>query len=190
MTDHRLKKDQRVRLKKDGQDNIYAYAASGSEGWVRKLDHDNVGFPMVFIEWDTDHWAYNGEKNQWTLEDHFEPVEDTMGNEDQFREFQEFLAWKENQGKSEDKPSEDTQKALDYDKEIESALEFAKNANAFLLIAVESDIGSDTPAFNPKVFNFYKDEATGLILESQLAQLVAQGYHFLTLQEVKRQLEQ
>src|SRR5690349_24834514 len=74
--EHKVHENERVRLKSNGEDALYAFACAGSEGWVRKLDHDSMGYPMVFIEWDKDHWAYNGEPDKWAFEAHFDKIED------------------------------------------------------------------------------------------------------------------
>jgi hypothetical protein len=74
--EHKVHENERVKLKSDGQDALYAFACAGSEGWVRKLDHDKLGYPMIFVEWDKDHWAYNGEPDKWVMEAHFDKIED------------------------------------------------------------------------------------------------------------------
>ncbi len=67
----------RVRLKSDRAD-VYPFAVAGSEGVIKARRSDDMrAFPMVFIEWDHDHWTYNGEQHGWTFEDHFEPVKDS-----------------------------------------------------------------------------------------------------------------
>ncbi len=191
--EHRLQTDQRVKLKGNGEDQPYSFAAAGSEGWVRKLEHDGVGFPVVYIEWDKDHWAYNGEPNQWTLEAHFEPVEEAeMAKKDKQPKsekqlFAEFLEWRERENKSE----KDKTPAIgaEYEAVLERAAQVGKTADAFLMIAVQTLPGDeDSPAYNPIVVNYYKDEAAGLLLESQLARLVAEGYAHLTMVEVRKLL--
>src|SRR5215210_1854477 len=76
--DHKFEVGQRVRLVKDA---LYPLALHGMEGWIRKRNRDNLGYPMVYIEWDKDHWAYNGEGDEWTMEAHFEAVEDKVDEE-------------------------------------------------------------------------------------------------------------
>src|SRR5881628_1363731 len=60
----------RVALK-DGADNVYIYALAGTEGWVRGFKTDAEGFELVKIEWDKEHWRYNGQPDGWTFADHF-----------------------------------------------------------------------------------------------------------------------
>src|SRR3954466_5189582 len=78
--EHKVHENERVKLKSDGQDALYAFACAGSEGWVRNLDHDKLGYPMVYIEWDKDHWAYNGEPDRWAFEAHFDKVDNKMSD--------------------------------------------------------------------------------------------------------------
>lgn len=184
MEKHRLKKNQRVKLKSDGQDYPYKWAGAGSEGWVRRLDTDNVGFPVVYIEWDKDHWAFNGEPDQWTLEDHFDPVEEIMpeNSEDLVKAFAEFVASRE-QGEGSSSSTKDTR----YAEAFAQGKKFALNAEAFLLIAVEVDRkDADAPVFNPMVFQSYKDDEAGLILESQLSVLSSNAFQQLAVEQIRR----
>lgn len=68
--------NQRVRLRGNGEDSLYSLAAAGSEGWVRAQKYDPLGYPLVQIEWDRNHWTYNGEADKWTFESHFDPIEE------------------------------------------------------------------------------------------------------------------
>lgn len=99
--------NQRVRLRDGVDPNFYGgMGMAGNEGWIRRQEHEpQYGFVRVYIEWDKDHWAYNGAPDMWTWEGHFETVkedEETMTDEDrqdnkrkrsieqQFKDFQEF----------------------------------------------------------------------------------------------------
>src|SRR6266550_2150007 len=90
--EHRTRKDQKVRLKSSGQDALYSHAYAGSEGWVRDQKLDPLGYPLVFIEWDREHWADNGEPNKWAFEAHFEPVEGDEVAEPNPNEFMNFMS--------------------------------------------------------------------------------------------------
>src|SRR5256885_1869865 len=71
----------RVRLKDDVNTQMYGeFSRSGNEGWIRKHKEDKYGYQHVWIQWDPDHWAYNGAPNGWTWEDHFEIVEKSMSD--------------------------------------------------------------------------------------------------------------
>jgi hypothetical protein len=75
---HPFAEGQRVKLKSDGQDFVYPLAHAGSQGWVRKAFFDRLGTPLIYIEWDKRHWAYNGEEDKTTLAAHFEPVKEKV----------------------------------------------------------------------------------------------------------------
>lgn len=79
MTDFRIPLNSRVSLR-DGLDpNLYnGFGVVGSQGWIKKHKVDEFGYPHVYIQWDKDHWAYNGAPDGWTWEDHFNVVEVNM----------------------------------------------------------------------------------------------------------------
>jgi len=72
----------RVRLREGVDSGFYGgLARVGCEGWVRRRKREKYGFPQVLIEWDKDHWAYNGQEDCWTWEGHFEAVEEVEMSE-------------------------------------------------------------------------------------------------------------
>jgi hypothetical protein len=81
--EHRVKIGDRVRVK-DSVTHMYQYARVHNEGFVRGLEYDTLGYPLILIEWDRDHWAYSGEDDGWTDEAHFELVEDQMEKDNRF----------------------------------------------------------------------------------------------------------
>ncbi len=55
--------------------NIYqGFARNGNEAYIRGVKSDRWGLPMILIEWDKNHWTYNGAPDGWTFPDHFEKV--------------------------------------------------------------------------------------------------------------------
>lgn len=58
-----------------GCEEVYDKAMAGSRGWIRMRETDDFGFNKVFIEWDKDHWRYNGEADMWTFSSHFKVAE-------------------------------------------------------------------------------------------------------------------
>lgn len=182
--EHGTKVNQRVRLKSDGQDSLYVAAFSGGEGWVRKQDHDSHGYPIVYIEWDKDHWTYSGEPDKWALDAHFEPVEEsTVGEDKQIPEelqglFLKLLEEYQNSQKDKVESTPAEAEGLEYKTLLAEAYEAAKEAEAFLVIAVGDGGEIDGyPAFLPMVFSNYKNEDVGAILESYLAMILAKGYY-------------
>lgn len=192
---HTLKKNQRVRLKTQGEDAPYALAVAGNEGWIRKLTHDSVGYPMVYIEWDKNHWAFNGEPDTWTFENHFEPVEEEVKGMGDDKKKDEDLAaalidFLQNYRSNTEKAPEDLGDPSEhmnnrYSETLASAMAEAEDADAFLIIMVSR--GSDGVSFDPKVFQYYKSNQSGLILETQLSRLGTFAHEQLAFHEIRRQ---
>lgn len=59
---------------KAGCDEVYTLAPAGSRGTIRFAETDEYGFDKVYIEWDQEHWRFNGEPDGWTYASHFKPV--------------------------------------------------------------------------------------------------------------------
>src|SRR5271170_1972050 len=84
VTTYRLPIDSRVRLRDGIDPSLYkGFSCTGNEGWVRDHRADEHGYPQVMVEWDHDHWAYNGAPNCWTWENHFDLVEEPMSEQPQ-----------------------------------------------------------------------------------------------------------
>lgn len=178
--------NQYVRLKMDGQDALYPFAGAGSPGWVRKQQHDRLGYPQVFIEWDKNHWSYNGEPDKWAMEAHFEPLENApMSDQSQnqptpenmaqmFAAFQQFMA-----DQSQQPAQQETNDTLaeDYKKSIETVIELLNEADSYIVITttrVERD--GRPPAITPRAINFYKSVEGGMIAELQLSKMAAMSH--------------
>jgi hypothetical protein len=193
---HTTRKDQRVRLKSNGEDNLYMFAAAGSEGWVRDQTHDPTGFPMVLIEWDKNDWRYNGEPNRWTFEAHFEPVEDDkmadeapklpegMDPQAMMAAFAQFLQSQtgDTSGAVSQQSAVDAETAKmrgEFDKlvtEVSDRLHTPK-VESMLVLWVEREKG-DGPdqVLVPRVANYYMTPESGYLLESHLSKLAAMAH--------------
>src|SRR3954463_12981755 len=57
-----------------GCEDVYSRAVSASQGVVRKRQFDEAGFPLVYIEWDKEHWRFNEEEDGWTFASHFKVI--------------------------------------------------------------------------------------------------------------------
>lgn len=207
---HKLKTNQRVRLKADGQDALYPMACAGSEGWIRKQDTDPHGYPMVYIEWDKNHWAYNGEQDRWTFEAHFDPVEENNMSDQQgstpppeFVNFmstlwQQFQASQQEQPKAEEPPPlNETEAEKDehtgplasdeqFAEAITKSLEIAKNSDGFILITVDRESLPDTsvPLLTPSIITCYKSAESGHVAELHMARFVAFAMEGLTIDRI------
>lgn len=114
-TDYQFNEGDRVRLRGSVDSSFYGgYACVGNEGKITKRRKDPYDLPQVFIEWDTNHWSYNGAPNCWTFEEHFDLVgkneemdmadkpDKENDTEDLLAKFSEFLAL---ESKSEPEPT-------------------------------------------------------------------------------------
>jgi len=192
-----FKTGQRVRLKSEGQDNLYAWAFPGSEGWVRDAQLDDMGYPMIYVEWDKNHWTYNGEANRWTFESHFELVEENMEEkkpeefDDLLKQFQEFLIAKKKADEPEPEPARGDSLS-EYKERLGRAIEVAKAADSFLIITVTReypDGPEGIPLLVPDVVNSYQSPEAGYLLESRLSALAAMSHQDMALDAIRKELE-
>ncbi len=74
-------KNDRIRIRNYVDPAIYGgMTRNGNEGWVRDIKYDQWGLPIIQIEWDKNHWTYNGAPDGWTFPDHFDKVEEQQAN--------------------------------------------------------------------------------------------------------------
>jgi hypothetical protein len=183
-----------VRLRDGVDPGLYnGFSRTGNTGWIRKRKRDKYGYPQVYIEFDKDHWSYNGTEDGWTWQGQFEAVEESDMAEEQ----------KNNQDSLEDtvrgitenfvraifdamNPDEqskpeppDVQSELEEDTKWESlaaeTTEAIANAPAYLVIALErvQTPGDALPMIIPRVFRAAQKSEYALIVQSQLAHVLA-----------------
>ena len=189
--EHKLRRGQRVRLKKDGQDALYEFAAAGSEGWVRQIKHDSYGYPTVFIEWDKDHWTYNGEPDRWALEAHFDPVEgdkmsdankDILGGlspEEFANAFVKFLTSQQAPDTGEGQPEND---AVTEQRVRDSSAELVKDADSFVLVATVRNSAGD---LIPRVAQYYRSPEGGVLVELHVSKLATIAFEDLAVARIR-----
>lgn len=185
---HTLKPGQRVRLK-DGYDALYDWARVGAEGVVREVNYDSAGWPFALIEWDSDHWTYEGEQDGWQPESHFEPVEEPEMSEDLDPEVvaritaQVLAQLKGEQPRDEDRnvapePVDDEQAA-----KYAAALDYAKSeledSEAFLVIIVKKMEHDGVQMLAPEVVSFSNDQASIVAIEAQIGMLASVSHQRL-----------
>lgn len=179
----------RVALK-DGADSVYLFALAGTEGWVRDHKLDEHGYELVKIEWDKDHWRYNGQSDGWTYKNHFKiigppnfPKEQTEAIEES--ELEATLADElESIGDIdlESSPSDD-QLAV-YVDTLTEATEAASESEAFLMIAVRRVPNPENPRetmFIPQIFTTSTSKEGALLLDIQLAECASTSYEEMVL---------
>lgn len=177
--------------------NVYSLAAPGAVGFARRRKEEE-GFPMVFIEWDQQHWSYSGEQDKWTFENHFEPLDGDLEEDSTVSADEEGKLPPELQkgieelfaGYLADNQPEQTQVQAapdselfeletpeEYQQTIEIALKAAADGIAFLMIGVaEREIDDGGKALVPYVVSSYTNETAGLFLETQVADFAASAF--------------
>lgn len=181
--DHKTRKGDRVRLKGQGQDSLYEAAYAGAEGWVGDQRHDHLGYPEIFVKWDKTHWTYNGEDDGWTMESHFDILEDEMDHKDNEKNpISEHLLNRMAKEMGYDLiPRKDANKGkqdldAEYERIAEGALEAVANGTAFIVIAVsEHDLGYG-PTKMAEVFNGYRDEISQYLLEANISRIGSKAH--------------
>lgn len=174
----------RVALK-NGTESVYTFCLAGSEGWARDSKTDDDGFKLLLIEWDKDHWRYNGQPDGYSFASHFKVIgppeppvmeedeEVDTGDEPEARiEVANFLA----QIKADmSEPSE----ADSYMEELSDAMESASESEGFVMFTVKRSINPDNPnevLFAPEIHSATLSEEARLILDVQLAECASQSY--------------
>jgi hypothetical protein len=178
MTEFKLPIRSRVKLKPDYTD-VYPLAAAGSEGVVVKHRIEAVGdYRMVYVKWDHDHWAYQGEADMWTFEDHFELIEPPAEIGEESKDspqglLEQFIALIQDSRKDSGLEEE-----YDYIEVLNEASAAAAEAEAFLTITVKSQVHSKTGehVLIPYVYSSYQTEEAGLLLEAQISNIGAKAH--------------
>jgi hypothetical protein len=201
---HHLPKNARVALKGEAA-GLYEYGCAGNEGWIRGQKKDKWGYPMVKIEWDKDHWAYNGIEDMWTFESHFVPVkkEEPVTEQNEQAAFQAFMAkafeaYKASQGE-EPEPDEPQQQVVvereeelnqdqqKYAEVLKQAFEVAAEADGFLMLMISREEHPQTQRemLVPAAFEYYLSPEARVLTEGQLSQVAAQAHMALSLDRVR-----
>ncbi len=173
------------------------------EGWVREKTHDEYGYPMVYIEWDKKHWAYNGERDGWTMEAHFDPKEKVMSDKEKKRqELEEMLfnlVTRVLDAQSPEEAMEDLKEdeaEVDIGSDFKTALtevvrqltedETVKPITFYLAAVVRKDVRG-TEAIVPIEFSFAEENSptAELLLTAFLSEAGAREHTKLVLQTIK-----
>lgn len=196
-------KHQRVRLKLNGEDGVYPKAYAGSEGWVRDQRYDDLGYPLVLIEWDKNHWTYSGESDKWTFESHFDPIEESNMDNDiektgqpldpqafgqMMEAFGQFLQQQQQEPGTKidvkETPPEAEQRATEQYKEaLRRGTDAASEAEAFLLLSIHKD---PQGTWIPIVSSASLQDEAGLLAEMQIAKLASEITTQLTIEVLAR----
>jgi hypothetical protein len=163
-----LEIDDRVELI-PGKDEVYEFAVAGAQGRIiGKKDED--GFPMVFIEWDENHWRYTGEPDCWTFESHFRPAEES----DSFSIFLECVFERVRTAYS-------IEKAEQYTSKLESVLDILQESDGFLLITANRIEDEGHEVLVPIISSGFAREDIMVVLEAQLIQMAAMAHQEMAM---------
>lgn len=195
---HIFSPGQRIRLK-DGRDEPYKWATVGSEAIVKRVAYDDCGYPMAYIEWDQDHWTYNGEEDRWVFQTHFDPVGDppmdesgmTPEDQAQFVKTLKSLGVRFDED-NEAKPQEPTRAELDdeYVQYMEYAQEELLDSESFLVVAIQRVVQDGVPMLTPKIITNSRTPQGALAVEAQLAMLLSVSHGKLVNQALARLAEE
>lgn len=184
--EHRTKLNDRIRIK-DSVTHMYEMARVYNEGFVRAQRHDDLGYPIIRIEWDKDHWAYSGEPDRWALEAHFDLVEDDMAdkNEDFIKQMADLFArWQadgspqdgDHADSVEDKPDPRPDHDLTFEEVLAKATEAAGASEAFVVITAVSEQYDGVDIIVPYVYTHEKREDAALLCDATMGDLVARAH--------------
>lgn len=182
----------RVRLK-DVHPSFYeGYGCVGSEGVVKARKLDEFGYAHIYVEWDKNHWAYNGTPDTWTWENHFEKVENMNDDSnDMKRTIAEAMAEVAQKilGGNESEP-EDPDVAPDEDHERSTALtkaaEILQNGESFMVITVsrEPDPSTEHGVLVPQFIRFNGAESSGCMVDLEAMNIAMTTYTEMSLDTI------
>ena len=183
MNDMRFPLHARVALR-PGADTVYLAAVAGTEGWVRDHKVDSDGFEMVKIEWDKDHWRYNGQPDGWTYAEHFKeigppaaPSPEPTPPVEKVPEPQDEVIAK--------LPEQSDDEVESYIDELSEAMEAASEGEAFMMITVRKAPHPENPGemvYMPSIFQANTSKEAAMLLDIQLAECASASYQEMVFQ--------
>jgi hypothetical protein len=184
----------RIRLKDGVHPGFYGgFGLPGNEGIVKGTDREQFGYPRVYVEWDKNHWAYNGAPNGWTWQDHFELIEgsdmsqkDEVDYEALLREFTERLGMASKREPEEEIPEDDSSEEAVFDDTLEKAFEDAATSKAFVVVTLNEEDMEEGPGgfIFPSAYHAAHDHKSSLIVQMQLGELAQQFQERLVKKEL------
>jgi hypothetical protein len=160
----------------DGADSVYVFALAGSEGWVRDHKKDDDGYELVLVEWDKEHWRYNGQPDGWTFESHFKVIGPPEPPAPVEKESEKNLV---HIGDIDLEPPAADHQVEAYIDTLTEAVDAASESEAFLMIAVRRVPNPQNPhetMFVPEIFSTATSKEGALLLDIQLAECASTSY--------------
>lgn len=165
----------------EGADDVYVMALPGTEGWVRGHKKDRDGFEMVAVEWDKEHWRYNGQPDGWTFADHFKIIGPPIEKAEPIEMIEDELP---KQGPSDNQLEE-------YIEGLTQALDSASESEGFFMLSIKRVPNPNNPSevvFLPQVFTQSITSEAEVLLDVQLvecANLISQQMALSMLEKMK-----
>ena len=176
---------------------MYQFARVFNEGIVRARRHDDLGYPLIFIEWDKDHWAYSGEEDGWTLEAHFDLVEEDMQDKNDNDKLNDLLAvlstlvkdfqvGEPSSDPSADDRDDDGDDGATFDEVLNAAIDDARDSEAFIIIVAHPEDWDGTQIVVPRTYVHSKRADAAMMLDAAMADQAAQAHARLVLRTIER----
>lgn len=191
---HRTQINSRVRIK-DSVTGAYSMARVYMEATVKAQRHDELGYPFVFIEWDKNHWAYSGEHDGWTLEAHFDLIEDSVSDDNNQDEL--LAALGELVKRFQDKPeetkvddpsqvSEDEKSEDDFFGRLEKAFNDALEGEAYVVLVARKEELAGREVVVPHFYASSHRPDAMLLLEATMSDVGAQTHTQLAFESIRK----
>lgn len=170
-----FKLDSLVELQ-DQYSNVYPKSPTGARGWVRARRELPQQDPEIFIEWDQSHWRYHGEKDGWTYEHHFRPVQDEVADVEPNNLMEHILSEAKRKVEAERCPhcGEIHDEKDDYISTLSLAQETALGADGFFMVTLTPEHRDGMTIYAPKLFSNALNETAQKMIEAQLVHLATQ----------------
>jgi hypothetical protein len=184
MSDTPIEIGQKVELK-PGMDGVYQKAGPASQALVLDKKTDTDGFEMLKVQWDREHWRYNGEPDQWTHESHFQVVNVTGLYEAQ-KNPRDFAAKMIDRAEEEGVPEEQIEKYIDQLNEIVNLL---AESEGFIIMTARQEPSPTQPdddVLIPYAYGSFLSPQAMVLLEAQMMQMAAQAHQEMAERMMER----
>lgn len=154
----------------DQYSDVYPRSPTGARGWIRGKRQLSKSDPEIYIEWDKTHWRYQQERDGWTFEHHFKPVQDI--------DLHEILADAQRQVESERCPDcgRDHQAPQEFLELLMQAQEKALGSDGFFIITLTPKVADGVTIYEPEIFSHTLTDAAECMIKAQLAYFTSQLY--------------
>jgi hypothetical protein len=199
--EYQIPQDARVKLR-DGLDDLYLPNGIpvGSEGWIRERSFLPGNFPMVYIQWDKNHWTYSNQDDLWTYESHFEVVDKDKTQVSEEVEVDPKLvativaAMQAVQGQQSTTVAPDDESKVDsrvekYMEAMENAANAISEGDAFMAIVLKEVEVDGNRGYVPQIISDQQDPEAGFYLQAHLAEFVSNLHQGLLVEKIKNARE-